>query len=532
MIYIRVQVVWLFVALALVSQLCWSHSAAQMKKKTTERRQQLLLPRVTCSARRVKAVFGSMVDENIHVRDKSGAAVPVSQSEDHCGVRVVREKNRNLSFLSRPDSCYAQIEHNRVVIPLQVQLRGEDQWFRVNISCPLRKRSSNEASVGPKLLPGKCGTVKALQVDCGHQGISSQACTKRGCCYDAHHSTCYYRLNACSLDGNFVFSVEVTDINPGNLTVKGHPECRPVVSTADTAVFKIGVTECGTKKKEHEGVVTYEVEVEERHAHSKAKYSPYSLQVQCEYAASDLQRAAKLRSLYAVTNPPPVVAQGVLKLQMRIAKDASFTSFFPENELPLTLPLRKVAYVEVSIAPPSPDPSLSLQVQDCFAHPVSRHSVWLLLYDGCPNPLDNMRGSFPVDKQGKTTSHSQVRRFNVKTFAFLDPQTGHPSEEEMYFYCWVEICTDDVDCAQSCTIISDGERQRREIPTKSDQLQLVSYGPLLLRQNGTEGESGLCVKQTAMLRVTVFVISGVAAALLLTLLFILISNVTKWTKKK
>lgn len=88
--------------------------------------------------------------------------------------------------------------------------------------------------------------------------------------------------------------------------------------------------------------------MEERHAHSKAKYSPYrwdmtflsstpwllwsfsvridtfvlsySLQVQCEYAASDLQRAAKLRSLYAVTNPPPVVAQGVLKLQMRIAK--------------------------------------------------------------------------------------------------------------------------------------------------------------------------------------------------------------------
>lgn len=139
MIYIRVQVVWLFVALALVSQLCWSHSAAQMKKKTTERRQQLLLPRVTCSARRVKAVFGSMVDENIHVRgkvtadgdgfsclvlpvfcfplpsvDKSGAAVPVSQSEDHCGVRVVREKNRNLSFLSRPDSCYAQIEVRQI----------------------------------------------------------------------------------------------------------------------------------------------------------------------------------------------------------------------------------------------------------------------------------------------------------------------------------------------------------------------------------------------------------------------------------
>lgn len=51
--------------------------------------------------------------------------------------------------------------------------------------------------------------------------------------------------------------------------------------------------------------------------------------------------------------------------------------------------------------------------------------------DRCPNPLDNMRSSFPVDNQGKTTSHSQVRRFDVKTFAFLDPHTGRPSLEEV-----------------------------------------------------------------------------------------------------
>lgn len=61
---------------------------------------------------------------------------------------------------------------------------------------------------------------------------------------------------------------------------------------------------------------------------------------------------------------------------------------------------------------------------------IKAHFFFFFL-NSCPNPLDNMRGSFPVDKQGKTTSHSQVRRFNVKTFAFLDPQTGHPSEEEV-----------------------------------------------------------------------------------------------------
>lgn len=62
--------------------------------------------------------------------------------------------------------------------------------------------------------------------------------------------------------------------------------------------------------------------------------------------------------------------------------DASFTSFFPEEQLPITFPLRKVVYVEVSIAQPSPDPSLSLRVRDCFAYPASGHSVWTLLHDG------------------------------------------------------------------------------------------------------------------------------------------------------
>lgn len=132
----------------------------------------------------------------------------------------------------------------------------------------------------------------------------------------------------------------------------------------------------------------------------------FRLQVQCEYSASDLKRAEDLQSLFAVTNPPPVVAQGSVKVQMRIARgryillqhnvgplaiilikhcaalDASFTSFFPEDELPLTLPLTKAAYVEISIANPTPDPTLSLRVQDCFAYPESRHSVWMLLYDG------------------------------------------------------------------------------------------------------------------------------------------------------
>ncbi|KAM7386412.1 hypothetical protein PAMA_009163 [Pampus argenteus] len=465
----------------------------------------------------------------------TGASIPVPESEGSCGVRLGREKNQTVSFISRYDSCYAQVEGSKVVIPLQVQLTGEDRWFRVNISCPLIKQYSERTHLIPTSLPGNCDIERALRVDCAHQGISIDACNKLGCCYDSHNLTCYYKLNACSLDGHFVFSVKSTEtdppIDPGSLIVKDQPQCVPVLTTQDTAVFKIGVKDCGAQKKVVRDVIIYEVEVEQLHVKSIDKHSPFSLEVQCEYQLSDLKRAVDVRSLYAVTNPPPVVALGTIGVQMRIATDASFTSFFPEDQLPLTLPLRKAAYLEISITQPSPDPTLSLRVRDCFAYPASRQSVWTLLFNGCPNPQDDMRSSIHLDDQERTTSNSQVRRFDVKTFAFLNPQTGYPSLEEMYYYCWVEICTEDVDCAQHCAIISsNGYRRRREALFESDNVQLVSLGPLLLGQNNTELEDKPHIQKNAMFQVTEYICAGVGASLLLILIFIVWSSIRKCHK--
>lgn len=59
-------------------------------------------------------------------------------------------------------------------------------------------------------------------------------------------------LAACSLDGNFVFSVNASDfplpISLSSLRVKGHRQCTPAAATTDAAVFKFGVNECGAKK--------------------------------------------------------------------------------------------------------------------------------------------------------------------------------------------------------------------------------------------------------------------------------------------
>ncbi|XP_027897790.1 zona pellucida sperm-binding protein 4-like isoform X2 [Xiphophorus couchianus] len=515
--------------LILMAQRCCCVSSFQGKEKRLQNAQ-LALPAVTCSVRGIKAVFGPLVTNKLHVRDLSGAPVPLSNSKGSCGVKVGKEKNQNLSLFSRYDSCYARIEGNKVVVPLLVQLTGENRWIRVNISCPLIKRSSQKTQPMSSSL-GECNADESLRLNCGHQSITSSACQKLGCCYDAQSTACYYRLNACSLDGHFVFTVKATDthppIDPSSLVIKDQPHCLPAISTSDTAVFKMGVMDCGAKMRKDGDLVIYEVEVEEQNKKRK-RHSAFSLQVECEYDESDLKHAKDLRSLYTVTNPPAVVAQGTMRVQMRLATDSSFTNFIPEDRLPLKLPLRQTVNVEISIVPPSPDPALSLRVRDCFAYPASKHSVWTLLHDGCPNPLDTMRSFVPVDNQGKTTTYSQVRRFDVKTFAFLDPDTGKPSVEQMYFYCWVEICTEDVDCAQRCTIISsDAERQRRQTTPASRQVQLVSVGPLQLVHENAELDDLQCGKLSKLFRVMVYVLSGVGAALLLILLFALWSSIQR-----
>ena len=40
-------------------------------------------------------------------------------------------------------------QDSKVVIPLLVQLMGEDRWLRVRISCPLVRRISNQAGLIP-----------------------------------------------------------------------------------------------------------------------------------------------------------------------------------------------------------------------------------------------------------------------------------------------------------------------------------------------------------------------------------------------
>ncbi|XP_062309991.1 zona pellucida sperm-binding protein 1-like isoform X1 [Osmerus eperlanus] len=460
--------------------------------KPPEQGARRVLPRVTCTSQRIHAVFGPLVGPNLYIIDKTGKRVPVPKTKEHCGVQRGRSKSDDVSFFSRYDSCFVQVEDDMVKVSLEVQLIAEEQWDKVTLSCPLLPKKGLPSSTPPPSPLRECDIERALRVACGPQAVSADACLIMDCCYDAQDSTCYYRMNACSQDSHFVFWVRASDsdprLNTSSLVVKDQPQCFPVVTTSDTAVFKVGMTDCGTKIKVEGDLIIYEVEVEELLTDASDRDARFSLQVQCQYEASPVQKHKYLQSLNP-TNPPAVTALGMVQVQMRIATDESFTSFIPGEQLPLTVPLQKPVHVEVSIDTPFPNPNLSLRVRDCFAYPASRYSIWTLLYDGCPDPQDDMKSSVFESPVGNTTSQVQVRRFDVHTFAFLDPETGQLSSEEMFFYCWVEICPKDMKCEQRCSITSyDEEPQRKRREAESQQFQLLSFGPLLFAENTTEPE--------------------------------------------
>ncbi|RVE69105.1 hypothetical protein OJAV_G00074580 [Oryzias javanicus] len=112
------------------------------------------------------------------------------------------------------------------------------------------------------------------------------------------------------------------------------------------------------------------------------------------------------------TPPAPVT------VLLKLATEESFTSFYPEARLPLSLVLSKPVYAELSLLDPS-EPSMLLLVHSCLAYTLAPYLSWMLLYDG--------------------SSHSAQRRL-----ALLE-------DPEVYFLCMTEVCsTASGDCSLSC----------------------------------------------------------------------------------
>ncbi|KAG7460022.1 hypothetical protein MATL_G00216850 [Megalops atlanticus] len=114
-------------------------------------------------------------------------------------------------------------------------------------------------------------------------------------------------------------------------------------------------------------------------------------------------------------------AEGMYGVELRIATDQNYTSYYPGNHRPFRHLLGRPLFLELRVLN-SPDPRLPLLVHCCLAHSGSAPANWMFIYDGCPSRLDPQHPPRPAP--------GQTRRLSINAFQHL-PLGGrfHPDEE-------------------------------------------------------------------------------------------------------
>uniref|UniRef100_UPI003AAE4CB7 zona pellucida sperm-binding protein 4-like n=1 Tax=Centroberyx gerrardi TaxID=166262 RepID=UPI003AAE4CB7 len=363
-----------------------------------------------------------------------------------------------LSVLDAPESCGYDVNllYNTVTVPFS----GCHVKRQLPRSSGPQVRTSTCAN--PAVAPNaqNCDLPKAEQVTCGQTGISSSDCEKMGCCVDSSTSACYYPVDECTADKQFIFAIRHDSasipVDPTKLVVPGHPSCKPVMANDKLALFKFSVTDCGARSYEVGETKIYLVEVQAVVEALNLKYGvitrndPLRFMIECRYAKNGNQQS--LASVgYMVKSPSSsvpskVVSNGLFGVELRIAEDQTYSTYLPTYHQPLKLLLGKPVYLEVRLKSPKPD--AAVLVNYCLAYPRSAKNALVLIYEGCANPNDP---NVSILKVSDLPTNRHQRRFVVKAFQFMDQQTNKYLDEEIYFMCSTEVCrVTEKTCRERC----------------------------------------------------------------------------------
>ncbi|XP_055749101.1 zona pellucida sperm-binding protein 4-like [Salvelinus fontinalis] len=307
----------------------------------------------------------------------------------------------------------------------------------------------NPSPQNPTKSPG-CSIPQNQHLACGSTGISSSQCLVMGCCVDSATSTCFYPMDECTADKQFIFAVhhDITTfpVTPTKLVVAGKSRCGPVIVNDKFVVFKFSVTECGTRSYEIGGTVIYTAEVQTAVRTLNLKFgiisrdNPLRVMVECRYpkALGTLPTEASVGYMVkspSVTFPSKVTSKGLFGVELRIAEDKTYTKYLKRHHQPLHLFLGKLVYLEVRLT--SPNPQATLLVNYCLAYPRSAKNVLVLIHEGCANPQDP---NVSILKFSNLPQNRHQRRFMIQAFQFMDQRTNKYLDEEIYFMCSTEVC--------------------------------------------------------------------------------------------
>ncbi|XP_051783399.1 zona pellucida sperm-binding protein 4-like isoform X10 [Erpetoichthys calabaricus] len=392
----------------------------------------------------------------------------------------------------------------------------------------------------------RCTMANHEKLPCGGSSSITQAdCEANNCCYDLSSSTspCYYADDVtvqCTLDGQFVVvvseNVTLPPLDLGSIQLVDS-SCSPVTSLSSFVVYQFPVSACGSTVQVSGGNVTYQntmsaaITVRSGPEGSITRDSVYKLFFQCTYLGSqDVQVEAEV---YTVAPPLPVVEQGPFDLELVIATDSSYGSYYVDADYPVTKTLRDPVAVEVHIMNRT-DPNLVLTLGDCWVTPgpsTSSQPQWSLLVNGCPYTGDNYLTSLvTVDSTSGLVYPSHYKRFVFEMFAFVDPVAQKALAEKIFIYCVAAACypsaTDP--CTQTCPSRRSGRAVDKLARIASSRKNVLLHsGPVVMEADQVTTSK---LEQEASLP-TGYLVLGAAAAMLMMVLVLAVIAVRRLNRQ-
>ncbi|TSK62681.1 Zona pellucida sperm-binding protein 4 [Bagarius yarrelli] len=358
----------------------------------------------------------------------------------------------------------------------------------------------------------QCEVEESSRVGCGEPDISPAECEELECCYDnrvfiqAYHGPrCFYGKAVtvqCTLDGQFILvisrQVTIPSINLDSVSILDATgsSCVAVDRNNDFAIYQFPVTACGSRTKVEGDYIVYEntmaslYEVSFGPQGAITRDSSFEMMFRCRYLATAVEDLLVDVETLPASPPPPVVQQGALRVELRLANgvcatkgcsDADmYSSYYTEADYPVTKVLRDPLYVEVRILDRE-DPNIALVLNHCWATnspDSSSKPQWDLLVSGCPYKDDHFQTTLvSVGPSSDLQYPTHYRRFVVKMFTFVDQNFLIPEKQQHFIHCSTAVCqlSDTESCEPSCP------RTRRSISAAQDSERkvLVSSGTVI-----------------------------------------------------
>ncbi|XP_057592659.1 zona pellucida sperm-binding protein 4 isoform X2 [Hippopotamus amphibius kiboko] len=427
------------------------------------------------------------------------------QNDSDCGTWVSEGPGSSLTVEASYSGCYVTEWDSHYIMPVGVE--GADAGGRRAVTdtklfrCPMYLPALDIPNAG------LCESIPVWdRLPCASSPITQVDCRQLGCCYNSEEvNSCYYGntvTSRCTRDGHFSIAVSRNVTSPPllwnsvHLAFRNDSECKPVQATHTFVLFRFPFTACGTTKRITGNQAVYENELLATQSvrtwshGSITRDSIFRLRVSCSYSVSSKALPVNVQ-VFTLPPPLPETQPGHLTLELQIAKDQRYRSYYTAGDYPVVKLLRDPIYVEVSIRHRT-DPSLGLRLHQCWATPSTDAQLqpqWPVLVNGCPYTGDNYQAKLiPVQKASDLPFPSHYQRFSISTFSFVDSVAKQALQGAVYLHCSASVCQPAG--TPSCTTTCPARRRRSpDIHLLNSTASISSKGPMILLQ-ATQDSSG------------------------------------------